>query len=223
MLDVTQAWKSAYPGACVGLLLVEGVENPDHDPALDQAKAELEESLRSRFKDRASIMDLPVVQAYDAHFKRFNKTYHVQLQLESVALKGKTIPRVAAVVEAMFMAELDNALLTAGHDFREISPPLTLGVSSGQERYTRLNGQEQELKPNDMMVTDDRGVISSVIYGPDQRTRITPATTEALFFVYAPRGIGEARVRAHLQDILRNVRCVSPTAQVRAEEVYPTF
>ena len=57
-----------------------------------------------------------MIQAYAAYYERFNKTYHVQLQLESVALKGKSIPRVSALVEAMFMAELENLLLTAGHD-----------------------------------------------------------------------------------------------------------
>ena len=46
------------------------------------------------------------IPAYNACYKGFKKTYHVQLQLESVALKGRSIPRVAALMEAMFMAEL---------------------------------------------------------------------------------------------------------------------
>ncbi|MGE5486032.1 MAG: phenylalanine--tRNA ligase beta subunit-related protein [Ignavibacteriales bacterium] len=220
MLNVSEAWRTAYPGACAGILLVENIENPDHHAVLDRRKSELEESLRSQFKDRGSIANLPAVRAYDAYYKRFNKTYPVQLQLESVALKGKTIPRVAALVEAMFMAELKNTLLTAGHDFREISLPLTLDISRGTERYTRLNGQEHALKERDMMMTDARGVISCVVYGPDQRTQITPSTRQALFVVYAPAGIGEDRVRAHLADILANVRVVCPDAQVRAEEVH---
>ena len=173
MLMVSDAWREAFPGAAVGELAIRDVTNPESDAALEQRKQALESQLRSRFSKggRAAIKALPVIQAYAAYYERFNKTYHVQLQLESVALKGKSIPRVAALVEAMFMAELENLLLTAGHDLATVQEPLRLDVSTGDERYVLLNGQEQVLKPGDMLVSDAQGVISDVIYGPDQRTR----------------------------------------------------
>src|SRR5512136_1549900 len=172
MLIVSEAWRKAFPGAVVGTMAMRDVTNPDSHAALDQRKQELESQLRLRFSagGRAAIKALPVIQAYAAYYERFNKTYHVQLQLESVALKGKSIPRVAALVEAMFMAELGNMLLTAGHDLDAVQSPLRLDVSTGDERYTLLNGQNQVLKPGDMFVADAQGVISDVIYGPDQRT-----------------------------------------------------
>lgn len=222
MLTVADEWKRAFPGAAVGVLAMRDAANPERHAALDQRKAELEEALRLRFAPggRAAIKALPVVQAYAAYFGRFNKTYPVQLQLESVALKGKSIPRVAALVEAMFMAELANMLLTAGHDWATIQEPSTLDVSTGSERYTMLDGQEQGLKPGDMMMADAQGVISDVIYGPDQRTRITSDTRHVLFAVYAPAGIGAEAVRRHLEDIVAYVRLVTPPASVASLDVY---
>ncbi|MFQ5595181.1 MAG: phenylalanine--tRNA ligase beta subunit-related protein [Anaerolineae bacterium] len=224
MFRVSQAWKSAYPGAAVGVLAMHNVINPKRAPALDKQKKELEDNLRSRFSDadRATLKALAPIQAYDAYYKRFKKTYHVLLQLESVALKGKSIPRVAALVEAMFMAELRNLLLTAGHDLGTIQQPLRLDVSDGSERYVRLNGQEQVLKPGDMMIADNQGVISSVLYGPDRRTRITSDTRQVLFTVYAPAGIGEQVVYQHLQDLQGNVMLIEPEAVVELLEVYGT-
>jgi len=224
MLIVSEAWKTAFPGAVVGILAMCNVVNPDRHPALDARKAELENQLRSRFsgQDKAALKALPTIQAYTAYYKRFKKTYHLLLQLESVALKGKPIPQVAALVEAMFVAELNDLLLTAGHDLEAIQMPLRLDVSDGSERYTRINGQEQVLKPGDMMIADAQGVISSVIYGPDQRTRITSDTRQVLFTVYAPAGIGEQTVRQHLQDIQANVMLVAPEAEVVSLEVYGT-
>ena len=221
VLIVSEAWKSAFPGAAVGTLVMRNVTNPDSHPALDQRKEDLESQLRSRFAEggRAAIKALPTLQAYDAYYSRFKKTYHVQLQLESVALKGRSIPRVAALVEAMFMAELKNLLLTAGHDLTAVQTPVRLDVSNGSERYAMLNGQGQTLKPGDMMIADSQGVISSVIYGPDQRTRITSDTRQVFFTVYAPAGIGAEAVRQHLQDIQANVRLVSPEAEVESLEV----
>jgi DNA/RNA-binding domain of Phe-tRNA-synthetase-like protein len=222
MLTVSDEWQGAFPGAAVGVLAMRGVVNPERHAALEQRKAELEEELRSRFAPggRAAIKALPVAQAYAAHYARFNKTYHVQLQLESVALKGKSIPRVAALVEAMFMAELQNLLLTAGHDVDAVQAPLRVDMSTGLERYTMLNGQEQTLKPGDMCVSDALGVISDVVYGPDQRTRITSGTRHVLFVVYAPAGIGAEAVRRHLDDIAAYARLIAPQASTASLDVY---
>jgi DNA/RNA-binding domain of Phe-tRNA-synthetase-like protein len=222
MFTVSEAWKTAYPGATVGILAMRDVANPKHHTGLNQRKEALEHELRSRFADydRAALRSLPQLQAYHAYYKRFKKTYHVQLQLESIVLKGKSIPRVAALVEAMFMAELKNLLLTAGHDLEAVQKPVGINVAEGSESYTRLGGREQGLKSGDMMIADAQGVISSVLYGPDDRTRITPETGRVLFTVYAPPGIGEEAVRQHLEDIRAYVLLIAPEAEVEALEVY---
>jgi DNA/RNA-binding domain of Phe-tRNA-synthetase-like protein len=219
---ISEAWKQAYPGAAVGTLTMTEVQNPTHHAELDARKRALEQALRSRLADhdRAMLRALPILQAYDAYYKRFRKTYHVQLQLESVVLKGKPIPRVAALVEAMFMAELDNLLLTAGHDLEAVRMPIRVDVARGDERYVRINGQEETLKAGDMMITDAQGVLSSVIYGPDRRTQITPQTEQVLFTVYAPPGVARDAVKKHLEDVRENVLLVAPGAQVLQLRVY---
>jgi DNA/RNA-binding domain of Phe-tRNA-synthetase-like protein len=222
MFTVSEAWRAAYPGAAVGILAMRGVTNPAHHDALDQRKEALEAELRTRFDgyDRAMLRGLPVLRAYHDYYKRFKKTYHVQLQLESVVLKGKSLPRVAALVEAMFMAELKNLLLTAGHDLGVVQQPVGIDVADGSERYIRLNGQEQRLKPGDMMIADAQGVISSVLYGPDRRTQIRPETQQVLFTVYAPPGITQQTVNEHLRDIRDNVSLFGPQAKVLQLTVY---
>lgn len=222
MLTVSPTWKEAYPGAVVGLLTMRDVVNPPRHAALDERKEELEQALRSQFADydRPRLRALPTLQAYAAYYKRFKSTYHVQLQLESIAWKGRSLPRVAALVEAMFMAELKNALLTAGHDLDAVQQPVRLDVATGNERYVRLNGEERQLKRDDMMIADAVAVISSMLYGPDGRTCITPDTKHALFTVYAPPGITEEAVHGHLEDIRANVLLIAPAAQVATMEVY---
>ena len=222
MFNVSDAWKAAFPDAHAGILVMQGVTNPPHHPGLETHKQLLQDQLRTRFssQDRNAIATLALIQAYNAYYKPFKKTYHVQLQLESVVFKGKPLPSVAALVEAMFMAEVKNLLLTAGHDLDALRLPVTLDVATGQERYTLLRGQDQVLKPGDMLMADQAGVISSVLYGPDQRTQITTQTRKVLFAVYAPSGIDEQMVLEHLQDIRQNVLVVSPQAQVERLEVF---
>lgn len=222
MFEVTPAWRSTYPEAHAGVLVMRAVSNPAHDPVLENRKAALEEGLRSQFsgQDRATIASHPVLQAYNEYYRRFKKTYHIQLQLESIVLKGKSIPSVAALVEAMFMAEMKDLLLTAGHDLDALHLPVTLDVATGTERYTLLREEEQVLKAGDMMISDQKGVISSIVYGPDQRTPITPDTRNVLFTVYAPPGIDEQSVVGHLQAIKENVMIFAPQAHVELLKVY---
>jgi DNA/RNA-binding domain of Phe-tRNA-synthetase-like protein len=222
MFEVTSAWKSTYPEAHAGVLVMRSVSNPAHNPALESRKAALEEQLRAQFsgQDRATIASHPILRAYTEYYRQFKKTYHIQLQLESIVLKGKSIPSVAALVEAMFMAEMKDMLLTAGHDLDALHLPLTLDVATGTERYTLLRGEEQVLRPGDMMISDQIRVISSIVYGPDQRTQITPDTRNVIFTVYAPPGIDERVVVKHLQGIKDNVMLFAPQAQVELLKAY---
>lgn len=223
-LVVSEAWKQAYPGAAVGILAMTGVTNPARHPALEARKRTLESELREKYGglDRATLRQLPTLQAYHAYYKRFRKSYHVQLQLESVVVQGKQIPRSAALVEAMLMAELEDLLLTAGHDLALVRPPVRLDIARGEETYTRLNGQEQILKAGDMMICDAESVLSSIIYGPDRRTAIHPETTQVLYTTYAPPGIGKGPVSEHLAHIRDLARLASPGAAVAALMVVGT-
>jgi hypothetical protein len=69
MLTVSDAWKAAFPGAAVGILAMRNVANPEHETELERHIEELESQLRSRFavSNRASLLALPPLQAYDAY------------------------------------------------------------------------------------------------------------------------------------------------------------
>jgi DNA/RNA-binding domain of Phe-tRNA-synthetase-like protein len=222
MFQISDNWKTKYSDAHAGVLVMRDVINPSSHEELERRKIALEQELRVRYsdQDRAALAQLPVLQAYTAYYRRFKKTYHVQLQLESIVFKDKSIPSVAALVEAMFMAEIKNLLLTAGHDLDSLHLQLTLDVSHGAERYTLLRGQEQELKAGDMFIRDEAGVISDIVYGPDQRTAINAQTRNVVFTVYAPAGIGEETVLNHLHDLRENVLLVAPDAHVEMLQVF---
>ncbi len=213
MLQVTREWRNAYPGACVGLMTVDGVVNPAFDERLEARKVELAEMLRAQYRTREELLSCGAVAAYREYYKRFGKTYPVLLQMESVALKGKPFPRTAALVEAMFMAEVKNGLLTAGHDRDIVEAPLILDVAADGEGYIGIGGREQVTKADDMLMRDRAGIFSCVLCGPDSRTRITAATTRALFVVYAPPGVDLMLVERHLDDIFANVSLLAPAAK----------
>ncbi len=220
-LIVDPAWREAHPGASVGLIAMRGVTNPASNDRLNELAAALEDNLRSRLgtADRETIRAMPPLPAYAAYYKHWGQRYHVAMQLESVAQKGKALPRVAALVEAMCIAELRNLLLTAGHDLDALELPVRLTVGTVKS-YLAPNGQEMTVKAGDMFIADARRrVLSAIITGPSDISRIGPETTAALFYAYAPPGVDSGLVDAHLDEIERNVRLIAPEADVVGREI----
>lgn len=222
MLIISDEIRNVYPEALLGLLAIRDVCNPNQHEKLDRCKIKLEKELRDKYAglDRACLKNIEPIKPYIDYYKKFQKTYHVLLQLESIVFKNKSIPRVASLVETMFMAEMKNFLLTAVHDLDTINLPITLDVSKGDEKYFQLSGNEKKLMPNDMMVSDLHGITSSIIYGPDKRTQINFNTRNVLFVVYAPPGIRRSQVLQHLRDIQKYVQLISPESTIELMKVY---
>lgn len=217
MLDiqVTTAWREVFPGAHVGLLEVSGVDNTPRPTALDAEKLALADRLRQRYAgySRADFLALPVMAAYWSYYKRFSKTYHVLLQLESVVLKGKALPSLSPLVDANFAAELDTLALTAGHDVARLSPPVVIDVTRDGEAFTQMGGARKALRAGDMVMRDAEGIACTILYGQDDRSPISAATSHALYVVYAPAGVGAAAVQAQLDQVERTIALLAPDYQ----------
>lgn len=74
------------------------------------------------------------------------------------------------------------------------------------------SGRAVRSEPGDMSIRDSQGILSTVLYGPDQRTRLRPETRSVVFTVYAPSGISDADLDRHLRRIESLVRAQSPSA-----------
>lgn len=214
MLEITgtQEWRNMYPGAHIGLLELDGIQNSGTSAALETEKRAAEARLRQRYAafTRPDLLALPVMAAYDRYYKQFKKTYHVLLQLESIVMKGKSLPQVSPLVDANFAAEVETLILTAGHDVARLVPPLLIDISRPGEELIQMSGERKALRPDDMVMRDVGDIACSIIYGQDNRSPVSTATTHVLYVAYAPPGIDPADVHTQLEAIERNVRLFAP-------------
>ena len=205
----------------MGLLSLDIDRTEVNQAELDQRRIALEEQLRSQFHDvpRDEIRQLPVMDAYTQYYKRFKKTYHVLLQLDSICNKNRSIPHSEPLVQAMFMVEMDSFILTAGHDLDQIQGQITLESSSGSEAYQNLRGDRVTCKKGDMLMQDSLGTICSIIYGQDQRTSITNDTRRVLYVMYVPPGIDAGQVEKHIRDLESNLMVAVPSSLTHLRQV----
>ena len=213
-ISATDQWRTSHPGAIIGLLELSGVGGVLSSPELEARKRELESDLRQRYPGftRKDFLALPLLSAYDRYYNRFDKTYHVQLQLESIVLKGKSLPAVSPLVDANFMAEMETFVLSAGHDAAKLAGPVVMDVSREGDSMTQMNGTPKIIRAGDMVMRDAGGLACSILYGQDNRSPISPDTSHVLYVAYVPPGVPAEAVEAHLRTIEANIRLFSPSA-----------
>lgn len=225
LISVTDEWRITHPGAVIGLLELSGVENTHTSLQLDDRKRETEGRLRERYKGftRQDFLSLPVMSAYAQYYRRFNKTYHVQLQVESIALKGKSLPNVSPLVDSNFVAEVETLVLTAAHDAAKLQGSISIDVSRDGDQIAQMNGATKAIRAGDMIMRDADGVCCSILYGQDDRSPISSETSRLLYVAYAPVGVPEETVDAQLRKIVENIRLFSPVAIVEQHRLLSAY
>jgi len=205
-IELEPELKTKYPEAVFASMIVMNVPNCKKNEVLEERKRKAEMELKRMDVERDSVL-----QSYNAYFNKWGKTYPIEFQINTIRRGGK-LPQVSVLVDSMFVAELKNGILTSGHDLDAIKGDLVFDVSEGGERYLMLNGKEQELKENDIILKDEEGILASVLYGPARRTSITSDTRNVLCFAWCPYRMDDRLITAHLNDILSNLRIVFESA-----------
>ena len=87
---LSDQWHESFSGAHIGMLLMGNVENTNRPTPLDELKKDVVSAIRSKYTgySRADLFELEVLRIYKSYYRKFDKTYHIQLQLElSISLK----------------------------------------------------------------------------------------------------------------------------------------
>lgn len=211
-----------HPGTIFGLMAVIGL---DTTPDLDSWNTLREEEttiFRSAWAlyDRKNAVLRPPLNSYAAYYRQFKKTYPVLLQMESVLLKGKSIQSSSLAVETMFMAEVKHGLLVAGHDLEKLSGDYALNLSKGGESFTMVAGQLRTLKTDDLFMTSEDRILSTILEGQDYYTRLTEHSTGALYCVYGAGGITVMQMESFFTDLARYTRTAFPQASIEGGRVF---
>lgn len=220
MFSIDNNILASYPSTKTGILVMRGVSYSGSCKGSEITA--VIDGLHQKYGhlDRAALKELHPIGAYVAYYKRFGSSYHLLPQLESMLKGKKSVHSESGLLQAMFLSELDGMLLTAGHDLSKLQLPLQLKIATGAEVYQSISGREVTAVQNDMMLCDQTGTISSILRGPDYRSRITEATTDVLFSIYAPPGIEAYYIEKNLNKLENRIRSLSPSAKTELLQIF---
>jgi DNA/RNA-binding domain of Phe-tRNA-synthetase-like protein len=114
----------------------------------------------------------------------------------------------------MFLAELEDRILTSGHDGDAIQGIPVYDLADQGEEYIKLNGKNQVLEKNDVILRDNEGILASILFGPALRTSIALKTVHPIYFSWCPIGISTEVVDNHLSSIQRYLELVYGSVQL---------
>ena len=222
MITISPAAKALFPNLSVGTLLIKNITNSYLNDAMYDASRTLERELRTRYGTltRKELNNTEVLGGYYSYYRKFSKTYHVLLQLESIVSKGKQVPSVSPIVQSMFMGELKNHFLSSVHDYSFVEEPFRLDLSNGEELFTSFDGEKKTLKKEDLYIRDKKDIVSVMLYGMDERTKVTGKTREAFYTVYVPFGIEDKKVISHLEDMAKYLKMNDGEVRIKSIGVY---
>ncbi len=201
---ISSSVKLAYPDLKVSVVEVMIADKPEFNQEINGLKKKIENNIRT---DYANFGNSTRVKKYNSFYKKFDSKVPMEFQIKSI-LNNKEIPVINPVLTCMFMAELKNIVLTAAHDLDKLGDVIVVSLSNGTEEYTKINEKAQKLKINDVFAADSSGIISSVLYGPDSRTKIASETKNFLFMCYS-FGLDNEEVESHMSDIIGYLRILA--------------
>lgn len=214
-MRITDSVVARHPATIMGLLEAQGLTSAD--PVEWAAlKAQETDDFRHRMHDynrKAASLTHPV-SCYTSYYRRYGKSYPVQLQMESVVLKARDIKAACLAVETMFLAEVRHGLLVAGHDTATLRGDFVLDAAAGGETFTTVSGQSRTLKSDDLYLMDGSAILSSVLEGQAKASSLTPESTSVLYCVYGIEGVTRADMDAFFTDLRRYILTAFPHASV---------
>lgn len=154
MLTIDDRVRELYPGAKMGILAVKDASCSSFITEEDVAEFLQYLSRKYAHLERKELKELYPISAYIAYYKKFGSNYHLLAQLESLIKGKKSVDFDSGLLQAMFLSEMDDILLTAGHDLTKLHLPLQLKIATGEETYQSISGKEVVAVRGDLMLFD---------------------------------------------------------------------
>lgn len=169
-----------FPGLCVVEGVVEGLDIKATSPSLEAFKPEAYAQMRSAHTIE-NVKDDPGYRAYRDFFWRVGidptKTRPASEALVRRVLAEKPLPTINTAVDAYNLASALSGVPIAAFDADRLCGSLTMRMATEGEPFHGIGMKEPiTLKPNQVVINDERSVIAVYPYRDSDDTKVTTDT-----------------------------------------------
>ncbi|MEO7912036.1 MAG: phenylalanine--tRNA ligase beta subunit-related protein [Roseiflexaceae bacterium] len=194
-----------FPEALIGVVIARDLDNtqaerPDIAALLANAATAAADGLSDDIATHAAIA--PWRRAYQIFGVKPSK-YRSSIESLLRSARAERIRSVNPLVDLYNIVSLTHLLPCGGEDLAAVDGIIRLELASGGEHFVPLGSQEAEPpQPGEVIYRDDSGVICRCWnWREADRTKLTPATTDAFLCVETLPPSGEPQLRAACAEL----------------------
>jgi DNA/RNA-binding domain of Phe-tRNA-synthetase-like protein len=200
-----------FPEVAVGVIVCEGVNNREANPAALDALAETVASLPARVT--GDIATHPAVAPWREAYRTFGtKASKYPSSIENLIrriLKGYTPAHINTLVDIYNAISLQYLIPVGGEDLDSTEGDIWLAVAGDDEPAVHLLGEEEARAPQagEVIYKDSKGALCRRWNWKEaERTKLTHATTRAVLVTECVPPIAASHLQAALSDLEARVR-----------------
>lgn len=177
----------------IGLITARGIDSDalERGLGLAQETASLDTSQR-----RAQAMTR--MDAFESFFTQNGFRCPLRDQFKSILEKG--LPTGSPLVRALLLAEMSTGILMGAQDASAITGTLLCDLARGGEVFAGMRG-EVLCSTGEIVLRDSRGIIATLLQGPDRRTRLKKDTRDVVFIVFSVPNIEVTDIQEAMQAV----------------------
>ncbi len=207
------------PDYRVLVVAAEGLRPGLPDQISDDLLAQAEIRARLTLDGRAPE-DAPQVAAWRAAYRAFGaKPQRTRPSVEALLRRlGAGLPRIDRLTDAYNAVSIANLVPVGGEDLDQYQGPARLVRATGEEDFDTVAHDKPAVehpKPGEVIWRDDSGVTCRQWnWRQCTRTRITPATTNAVFIIDGLAALGPHGLTAAGNDLASSLMRLSQQAAI---------
>ncbi|HYI85159.1 MAG TPA: phenylalanine--tRNA ligase beta subunit-related protein [Acetobacteraceae bacterium] len=210
-LRIDPAIFHTFPGTLIGVVVARGIDNSGEAPEARAALRAAEASLPARF-GTGPVTEHPAVAPWREAYRRFGarpKDHPSSIEnLVRRVMKGQALPHINPLVDVYNTVSLLHLLPAGGENLDALQGDLHLTFAGPDEPAVRLLGEPEARAPvaGEVIYRDDVGAVCRRWNWKEaERTKLTPATRNALLVLEALPPAGAASLEAALADLARGI------------------
>lgn len=203
---IDQPFWELFPGATIGVVIARGCDN---QPAADSSIGTLLAGAAAAAAERLGADDLathPAIAPWREAYRAFGaKPAKFRSSIENLLRSARAggVREINPLVDLYNAVSLTHWLPCGGEDLRAVRGDIHLARAGGGEHFVPLGGSDVQLpQPGEVIYHDDAGVLCRCWnWREAERTKLTPATTDAVLVIEGLPAIGRAAVEAACAEL----------------------
>ncbi|MHA1214994.1 MAG: B3/B4 domain-containing protein [Candidatus Hodarchaeales archaeon] len=186
------------------LALIKSVKVSNEFGVLKDIEEEIFSKIHSSYNTE-NLKDDPKIRAYRDFFWKWKIADPTRVRPASEALIrriliNRNIWKVNTVVNAYNLASAITGISMGAYDIDLIQEPLVVRFAQPKEPFMGIGSQLKHMKGNELVLADQKGIISVYPYRDADRTKITLNTSKMLLVAFGVPGLDVSELEESIQN-----------------------